>query len=78
MIDVYYAPTPNNHKITLFLEETGVPYQLHRLDISAGDQFKPAFLAISPNNKIPAIVDNQPAVECAWRRANGSTLPARR
>lgn len=61
MIDVYYAPTPNGHKITLFLEETGVPYQLHRLDISAGDQFKPAFLAISPNNKIPAIVDNQPA-----------------
>ncbi|CAJ0995059.1 Disulfide-bond oxidoreductase YfcG [Sodalis praecaptivus] len=60
MIDVYYAPTPNGHKITLFLEETGVPYQLHRLDISAGDQFKPAFLAISPNNKIPAIVDNQP------------------
>lgn len=61
MIDVYYAPTPNGHKITLFLEETGVPYQLHRLDISAGDQFKPAFLAIAPNNKIPAIVDNQPA-----------------
>lgn len=61
MIDVYYAPTPNGHKITLFLEETGLPYQLHRLDISAGDQFKPAFLAIAPNNKIPAIVDNQPA-----------------
>ncbi|GAB7215002.1 GSH-dependent disulfide bond oxidoreductase [Dickeya oryzae] len=61
MIDVYYAPTPNGHKITLFLEEAQLPYQLHRVDISAGDQFKPAFLAISPNNKIPAIVDNQPA-----------------
>ncbi|BAE74884.1 putative glutathione S-transferase [Sodalis glossinidius str. 'morsitans'] len=61
MIDVYYAPTPNGHKITLFLEETGLQYQLHRLDISAGAQFKPAFLAIMPNNKIPAIVDNQPA-----------------
>ncbi|WMQ73256.1 MAG: Disulfide-bond oxidoreductase YfcG [Sodalis sp.] len=62
MLDVYYALTPNGHKIALFLEETGVPYQFHRLDISAGDQFKSAFLAISLNNKIPAIVDNQPAV----------------
>ncbi|MBX9445720.1 GSH-dependent disulfide bond oxidoreductase [Dickeya chrysanthemi] len=61
MIDVYYAPTPNGHKITLFLEEAQLPYQLHKVDISAGDQFKPAFLAISPNNKIPAIVDQQPA-----------------
>ncbi|NKI75972.1 GSH-dependent disulfide bond oxidoreductase [Dickeya sp. CFBP 2040] len=61
MIDVYYAPTPNGHKITLFLEEAQLPYQLHKVDISAGDQFKPAFLAISPNNKIPAIVDKQPA-----------------
>ncbi|MBW7983594.1 GSH-dependent disulfide bond oxidoreductase [Enterobacillus tribolii] len=60
MIDLYYAPTPNGHKITLFLEETGLPYQIHRIDISAGDQFKPEFLAISPNNKIPAIVDRQP------------------
>ncbi|TPG65235.1 GSH-dependent disulfide bond oxidoreductase [Ewingella americana] len=60
MIDLYYAPTPNGHKITLFLEETGLPYRLHRIDISAGDQFKPEFLAISPNNKIPAIVDHQP------------------
>ncbi|SLM62331.1 MULTISPECIES: GSH-dependent disulfide bond oxidoreductase [Dickeya] len=60
MIDVYYAATPNGHKITLFLEEANLPYQLHRVDISAGDQFKPDFLAISPNNKIPAIVDRQP------------------
>lgn len=60
MIDLYYAPTPNGHKITLFLEEAGLPYRLHRIDISSGDQFKPQFLAISPNNKIPAIVDKKP------------------
>ncbi len=60
MIDLYYAPTPNGHKITLFLEEAGLPYHIHRIDIGAGDQFKPEFLAISPNNKIPAIVDQQP------------------
>ncbi|CNE11953.1 putative S-transferase [Yersinia nurmii] len=60
MIDLYYAPTPNGHKITLFLEEAGLPYNIHRINISAGDQFKPDFLAISPNNKIPAIVDHRP------------------
>lgn len=60
MIDLYYAPTPNGHKISLFLEESGLQYRLHRMDISAGDQFKPEFLALSPNNKIPAIVDSQP------------------
>ncbi|ACT13814.1 GSH-dependent disulfide bond oxidoreductase [Pectobacterium aroidearum] len=61
MIDLYYAPTPNGHKITLFLEEANIPYQLHRVNISKGEQFRPEFLAISPNNKIPAIVDTQPA-----------------
>ena len=61
MIDLYYAPTPNGHKITLFLEEAGLEYRLIRINISKGDQFRPDFLAISPNNKIPAIVDNQPA-----------------
>lgn len=61
MIDLYYAPTPNGHKITLFLEEAGLEYRLHRVDISKGEQFGPAFLAISPNNKIPAIVDHHPA-----------------
>ena len=60
MIDLYYAPTPNGHKITLFLEETGIEYRLIRVDISKGDQFRPTFLAISPNNKIPAIVDLNP------------------
>ncbi|RJT45354.1 GSH-dependent disulfide bond oxidoreductase [Rahnella woolbedingensis] len=60
MIDLYYAPTPNGHKISLFLEESGLPYRLYRIDMSAGEQFRPEFLAISPNNKIPAIVDHQP------------------
>ena len=60
MIDLYYAPRPNGHKVSLFLEESGLQYRLHRIDISAGEQFKPEFLAISPNNKIPAIVDSQP------------------
>ena len=50
MIDLYYAPTPNGHKVSLFLEESGLQYRLHRIDISAGEQFKPEFLAISPNN----------------------------
>ena len=46
MIDLYYAPTPNGHKITLFLEEVGLPYRIHRVNISAGEQFKPDFLSI--------------------------------
>lgn len=61
MIELYYWGTPNGHKITLFLEEAGVPYEIHPVDISAGDQFKPEFLAFSPNNRIPAIIDTQPA-----------------
>jgi Glutathione S-transferase len=61
MIDLYYAPGPNGHKITLFLEEVGLPYRLIRVDINKGEQFQPQFLEISPNNKIPAIIDNQPA-----------------
>lgn len=61
MIDLYYWPTPNGHKVTMFLEEADLPYRIHPVDISAGDQFKPAFLAISPNNRMPALVDTQPA-----------------
>jgi len=57
MIDVYTAGTPNGHKIHIMLEECGLPYRVVHVDIGAGDQFKPNFLAISPNNKIPAIVD---------------------
>ncbi|WP_224701988.1 glutathione S-transferase family protein [Devosia aquimaris] len=56
-IDVYSLPTPNGQKVHIMLEELGVPYVYHRIDIGKGDQFKPEFLAISPNNKIPAIVD---------------------
>lgn len=61
MIELYYWPTPNGHKITLFLEEAGLPYTVHPVDIGAGDQFKPEFLAFSPNNKMPAIIDRAPA-----------------
>lgn len=61
MIDLHYWPTPNGHKITMFLEEAGLPYRIIPVDISAGDQFKSEFLAISPNNRMPAIVDHAPA-----------------
>ena len=61
MIDFYYWPTPNGHKITMFLEEAELDYTIHPVDISAGDQFKPEFLAISPNNRMPAIVDLEPS-----------------
>jgi len=57
MIDVYSTATPNGHKVHIMLEECGFPYRVHHIDIGAGDQFKPDFLAISPNNKIPTIVD---------------------
>ena len=60
MIDLYYWPTPNGHKITLFLEETGVPYNHIPVNIGKGEQFRPEFLAISPNNRMPAIVDHTP------------------
>lgn len=56
-IDLYYWPTPNGWKISIMLEECGLPYETHLIDIGKGDQFKPEFLAVSPNNKIPAIVD---------------------
>jgi GSH-dependent disulfide-bond oxidoreductase len=57
MIDVYSTATPNGHKVHIMLEELGLPYRIHHINIGVGDQFKPEFLAISPNNKIPAIVD---------------------
>ncbi|HEX6362983.1 MAG TPA: glutathione S-transferase N-terminal domain-containing protein, partial [Albitalea sp.] len=57
MIEVYSWATPNGHKVHIMLEECGLPYRVNPVDIGAGDQFKPEFLAISPNNKIPAIVD---------------------
>jgi len=61
MIDLYYWTTPNGHKITIFLEETALEHKVIPININAGEQFVPSFLAISPNNRIPAIVDHAPA-----------------
>jgi GST-like protein len=61
MIELYSWPTPNGHKVHIMLEETGLPYTVHAVDIGAGAQFDKAFLAISPNNRIPAIVDTESA-----------------
>ena len=61
MIDLYYWTTPNGHKITIALEELGLPYRIRPVNIGKGEQFEPAFLRISPNNRIPAIVDDAPA-----------------
>ena len=60
MIDLYYWTTPNGHKITMFLEETALPYRIIPVQIGKGEQFKPDFLKISPNNRIPAMVDHEP------------------
>jgi GST-like protein len=60
MIDLYYWPTPNGHKITLFLEEAQLPYTIKPVNLTQGEQLKPDFLAISPNNRMPAIVDHAP------------------
>jgi len=62
MIDLYYWPTPNGHKISIMLEECGLEYEIKKVDIGAGDQFAPEFLAISPNNRMPAIVDTETGV----------------
>jgi GSH-dependent disulfide-bond oxidoreductase len=61
MIDLFYWTTPNGHKVTIFLEEAGLPYRIHPINIGKGEQFAPEFLAVSPNNRIPAIVDREPA-----------------
>lgn len=60
MIDLYYWPTPNGNKITIMLEECGLGYIIHPINITAGDQFQPEFLKLSPNNRMPAIVDHDP------------------
>jgi GSH-dependent disulfide-bond oxidoreductase len=60
MIDLHYWTTPNGHKITMFLEETGLPYKIVPVNLVQNDQFKPEFLKIAPNNKVPAIVDHDP------------------
>lgn len=61
MIDLHYWPTPNGHKITIFLEEAGLAYTVKPVDIGKGEQFRPEFLKISPNNRMPAIVDHAPS-----------------
>ncbi|MEZ5846885.1 MAG: glutathione S-transferase N-terminal domain-containing protein [Geminicoccaceae bacterium] len=61
MIDLYYWPTPNGHKVTMLLEETGLDHDIKPINIGKGEQFDPAFLKIAPNNRMPAIVDHQPA-----------------
>ena len=61
MIDVHYWPTPNGKKVTILLEELGAPYNIVPLNIGRGDQFEDSFLKISPNNRMPAIVDHAPA-----------------
>jgi GSH-dependent disulfide-bond oxidoreductase len=60
VIDLYYWTTPNGHKATIFLEEASLPYRIHPINIGKDEQFQPQFLKISPNNKIPAIVDDEP------------------
>ena len=60
MIDLHYWPTPNGHKITMFLEEVGLPYTIVPVNIGKGQQFEPDFLKIAPNNRMPAIVDHEP------------------
>jgi len=61
VIDLYFSPTPNGLKLKLFFEESGLPYRIVPVQLSKGEQFKPEFLAISPNNKIPALVDHDPS-----------------
>ncbi|MBE8158639.1 MAG: thiol:disulfide oxidoreductase, partial [Betaproteobacteria bacterium] len=61
MMDLYYWTTPNGHKITVFLEEAGLPYRIAPINIGRGGQFAADFLKIAPNNRIPALTDNAPA-----------------
>src|ERR1700722_2812334 len=61
VINLYYWPTPNGHKITIFLEESATPYKIFPVNIGKGEQFQPDFLAVSPNNRMPAMVDDDPA-----------------
>ena len=65
MIDLYTWSTPNGRKVSIMLEECGLPYKVHPIDITKDEQFQPEFLAISPNNKIPAIVDRTTARACS-------------
>jgi GST-like protein len=83
MIDLYFWTTPNGYKPLIFLEEAGLPYRIVPVNISKGEQFRPEFLEISPNNRIPAIVDHgpmdggsSPGRSCSiWRRRPASFCP---
>ena len=82
MIDLHYWPTPNGWKISIMLEECGLPYKLMPVNIGTGEQFKPEFLKISPNNRMPAIVDHEPPgggarSRCSSRARSCSTSPRR-
>ena len=66
MIDLHYWTTPNGHKITMFLEETALKYKIFPVNIGKGDQFKPDFLTIAPNNRIPAMLDHEPKGSGNW------------
>ena len=82
MIDLHYWTTPNGHKITMFLEETGLPYRIVPVNLVKDEQFAPDFLAIAPNNKMPAIVDHDPIgggapISIFESGAISSTLPRR-
>jgi len=74
MIDLYYWTTPNGHKITMFLEESALAYKIIPVNIAKGEQFKPEFLKISPNNRIPAIVDHQPNLNSDAKSAGPISL----
>ena len=79
MIDLYYWPTPNGHKIPIMLEETGLAYRVKPVNMLRGEQFRPAFLRVNPNNKIPAIVDRDgpggDPSRCSSRARSCSTSP---
>src|SRR5258708_1605196 len=76
MIDLYYWTTPNGHKITMFLEETGLKYKIFPINIGKGEQFQPEFLAVAPNNRIPAMVDREPkgGAKPTWMSESGAML----
>ncbi len=70
MIDFYFWTTPNGYKILMFLDETGIPYRIMPVNISKGEQFEAEFLRISPNNKMPAIVDHDPKLPASRSRSS--------
>jgi hypothetical protein len=76
LIDLYYWPTPNGHKVTILLEECGIPYTIKPVNIGRGDQLSPSFLKSSPNGRMPAIVDHEPLGGGAPRLPSLSRVPS--